>query len=135
MICHEPENTVRREQRQLVTHAQLRQQHVDSADLHTALPTNGAKLRCRNVILPIGNDQRKRRESLDDLLVRLRTGEALEQLLKHEPGRDHAFSRLQSADEPTDLGNVGRLIASQQQRPDARIDEEAQRRALSFLYS
>jgi hypothetical protein len=85
------------------------------------------------MILPVRHEQRKRREPIHDLIARFGTGKALEQLLKNESRGDDAFSRFQRTDERPHLGDVSRLIAPHKQRPNARIDEQAQRRALSFL--
>jgi len=112
---------------------ELRDQSIDRSALNTAFATIVPQSRCRNVVLAIRCQQWKRRKSIDDLFSRLRTRESLEKFLQHETGRDYAFSALQSTPKPRNLRHVNWLIASQEQRPNTRIDEQAQPRDLSFL--
>ncbi len=51
--------------------AKLSEQCIDGTDLHTGLTTGNAQGRCRNVIVPIGLNQRKRSKPFDDSSLRL----------------------------------------------------------------
>ena len=65
-----------------MTNAKLREDGVNRADLHAGATTAISQFRCIDVILAIWRQKRQRRESLDDLSTRSRTGESLEQLLQ-----------------------------------------------------
>jgi hypothetical protein len=85
------------------------------------------------VILSIWHDQRKARETIDDLIARLRPRESLQQLLDDEPSRHDVIAGLDRTQERPYFGNIFRLVASQRERPNACINEQTQRRVRSFL--
>lgn len=57
---------VRREKRQVVANAELPQQSVDSAELHTSFTAGVAEIGRPNVIFTIGYQQRKRSKAIHD---------------------------------------------------------------------
>ena len=81
---------IRGQKRQVVANAEPSQQRIDGSDLHASFTTGVAEIGCRNVILAIRHQQRKRRKAVHDLIAGLRTGERLKQLLKHKACRDDA---------------------------------------------
>jgi len=75
------------QQSQLVMQAQLSDERVNSAHLHSIAAALVAQLRSPNVIFA-GRDQHGQMpKALDNCLARLGPAEALQQLLQHEPGR------------------------------------------------
>jgi hypothetical protein len=104
---------VTRQHQQFVANTELRQECVNGSNLYAFLPALVPQHRGRHVIFTIRHDQRNRRKSIDDLLLRLGTVESLEQLLKNEPGRYHALTRLEGSDECANGRIVCRLIPPQ----------------------
>jgi hypothetical protein len=133
MLSHVRKVFIRAQHLQLVTDAKLRKQRIYCPDLHPALSAEISEFRRRNVILSVRDQQRKCRKAIHNLVSRFWSGKALKQLLQNEPSGHDALTGLQGAPECAHLRNIGRLIAAQHQRPDARVYEEAQRRDLSFL--
>jgi hypothetical protein len=74
--------------RQPVANAKLRQYGIDRADLQASPPTPISEFRRIDVILAVRRQKRQCREPLDDVFARPRTGEALQQFLQNEAGRD-----------------------------------------------
>lgn len=85
------------QQTQSMPDADLGQQGVDDANLHTSSTAHIAKFCSGGVILPVWRDQRQGRESFDDLRMRLRAGKALQQFLHHQSSGDDHFT-FQSAE-------------------------------------
>lgn len=133
MTSHVCEIPVCRKHRQSVPDTELCKQCVDRAYLQASLPAMIAQDSSCNVVIPIRDQQRERREMPDDLVVRFRAGETLEKFLEYQSRRHHPVAALQRTFEGTDFSDVFRPVAAQQQRPDTRVDEQAHRRDLSLL--
>ena len=56
-----PEIAIGRQHREVVTEAELREQRVDRTDLDAAAPATVSQLGGRNMVPPIGDEQRQRR--------------------------------------------------------------------------
>ena len=67
-----------RYQRQLMMDAELRQQCIDSPNLHSTLPAKVAESRGRNMIIPTRIKKRKCGETIHDLLLRPCAGKSLQ---------------------------------------------------------
>gem|GEM_PF-4254948 len=78
---------VGRQQRQSVTDAELREQSVDGADLHTGATAAITQFRGVNMILPVRGEERQGREPVDDVFTRTRTCEPLQQFLQNQSRR------------------------------------------------
>jgi hypothetical protein len=101
----------------------------------TWTPRTIAELCCFEVIVAVGAQKGEGAEARQDRLLVPRAEEPLKELLVDEAGgRDQLAFRERSL-ESGDLGHVGRPVATQRQRPDARVDEEAQPRERSRLQS
>jgi hypothetical protein len=71
-----------------MTEAQLRQQRVDGADLHTLTAAMIAQLRGIDMVAAIGHQERQSRKPLKDRIAGSRTGKSLQEFLQYEPGRE-----------------------------------------------
>jgi hypothetical protein len=103
--------------------------------LNSALTAAGVKLGGGDMILAIRYQKGKSRKPGNDLFPGFRSLEALQQFLEHEAAGDNTLGSLECADKQPNRGYVGRLIPAQKQGPYARIDEQAQRRDRSDLWS
>ena len=121
------------QQGELVADAQLGQQSIDSPCLDTAFATEISQRRRCDVILTVRHEERKSRKTIHDLVARPGPRESLKELLQDESRRHNRLAGLQSALERSYLPDIGRAVATQQQRPDAGVYKECQRRDLSFL--
>ena len=81
-----------RQQRQFVTNAELREQGVDGADLHTRATAAIAQFRGVDVILPVRSEERQGREPVDEVFARTRAGKPLQQFLQDEPRGHDGFA-------------------------------------------
>ena len=81
----------------------------------------------------IGNEQRKRGELIQNLVARLRSGEALKEFLENQAGRKNEFAILKSPAQREDRRDVGGCIAPQRERPDTGVNKETQSRDRSDL--
>lgn len=115
---------VRREQRQAVAHAQLSEQRVDGADLHTGTAASIAQACRTDVVVAFGLQQRESGKALDDLGLGFRTGKALQELLENESCRDDEFRAEQRIPEVVYLGRPGLGVAPKCKRPDAGVDQK-----------
>ncbi len=95
---------IRREHVEPVTNAKLRKEDIDRPDLEALSATGVSQLCGLDVILAFGNDERERRESLDDLVPCLRTPETLKKLLKDETRGEDGFACPKSLPEEVNLG-------------------------------
>ena len=77
------------------------------------------------MILAIWRQQRKRCEPLDNLSPRLRPRKPLQQFLQDESGGDDDICSGERFLERLNFGLFALDIASECERPDARIDKEA----------
>lgn len=90
MVFGDPfEVAVRRQQGELETDAQLREQSVDRADLNTSSPAVVSKVRGGDMVVALRSDAGKSREVADDRGPCARTAEPLQELLQNQPGREH----------------------------------------------
>ena len=79
------------EQLQVVMEAESREQGIDGSELDPMTPADIADISGRNMILAIRHDHRQRREAFHYRIAGGGSAEALEQLLKDEPGRVHGL--------------------------------------------
>ena len=84
MLCRVNEVVVRGEERQLVTHAHLSEQRIDSAQLDAATATRIAEFSRSDVVAAIRLDHGQSFKGFCDLRVGSRASEALKKLLKHQ---------------------------------------------------
>lgn len=77
---------VDREHGQVMVDTELREQGVDSAQLHAGASASVAKRCSLDMIVPIRYKKGKGRKAIDDVLPRPRTGKALKEFLKDDPG-------------------------------------------------
>jgi hypothetical protein len=77
VLCNPPEVDIRREHSEIVSNAQLREQHVDRSNLHVIAPAGISKLSRADVVFPIGYDQGKGGKAIDNGLTSLRARESL----------------------------------------------------------
>ena len=99
---------------QLVTNTKLSEKCIDGSGLHASAPAFNSQF-CRfDMIFPIRDNQWKRTESLDDLLMCLGFRKALEQFLENDTGT-HDSTRGERASEFRQLRNVLRAVATQSQ--------------------
>ena len=121
------------EHRELVADAQLGQERIDGPDLQAPPAAGVPQMGGVDVIPPIGDQERKVAEAFDDPISGSGAAEPLEQLLEDEPRGEDRLSGFQRPREFRHLRSRIRYVASQGERPDAGIDEEAQSRDLSDL--
>ncbi len=75
------------------------------------------------MVIAIWLQQRKRCETLDDLLARLWPGEPLKQFLENQSSRDDDISAHEGIFELINFRFKGQSIAAQGERPNARVDK------------
>jgi hypothetical protein len=109
------------------------EKRVDRPDLHALSAAVVPQLRRLNVIVAIRHDQRQRRKAIDDLGPTLRPGEALQEFLQDEAGRQKRFAAFDGPHQRPDFGPTGWLVPPQRERPDAGVHEEAHLRWRSAL--
>jgi hypothetical protein len=81
---------VSRQQRQVMTHAQLGEEGIDGANLQAGATAAVPQSCGVDMILPIWRDERQCRELLNYRVTRSRARESLQQFLQDEPcGYDH----------------------------------------------
>ena len=118
-----------------MSQAQLGQQSVDGADLDSCLTAAVAKFGRRDVILSIRGQERQGCKVLDDFRPRPWSGEALQQLLEHQPGREYGIPALESGGKTLDLRLRVNRIPAQRKGPHTRIDKQAHWRLRSAFTS
>lgn len=117
---------------QLVPDAKLREERVDGCRLDALATAAITNVGGADVILTVGDEKRQRAEALDDPAMRFGLREALQQLLEHQTRADDG-AVFQGVLQVTDFRQIRRRIPPQRQRPDTRVDEHTQSRALSAL--
>lgn len=122
-----PEIIVARQHRQVMADAQPGKQRIYRADLDAASPAVISKLCRRHVILPVCSKERQSCEPLKKRPAVFGAGNPLQQLLKNQSRGQDRLPRLQCLHERGHLGQVRRRIAPESERPDAGIDEKANR--------
>ena len=78
-----------------------------------------------DMIRAIRHQERYGSKALDDLILTFRFRESLQQLLQDQPRCNHG-PLFEGASEFLDLRKSRRLIATERQRPDARVYEDVQ---------
>lgn len=133
MVCYTLKIPIARKHQQAVANAQLRQERIDRANLNAMAATRVAQRRGFDVIVPVGHEERKCGEPIENLRMRFGPGEALQQLLQYQTGRQDRLAALERPDQGCDLRSRRRPITAQREGPDAGIDEETQLRERSAL--
>jgi hypothetical protein len=128
-----PEVVVSRQHCQFVVNAKLGQESVDRSDLHSVATASVSQFGCLDVIVAIRHQQRHRRKTFENLISRLRPGESLQKLLKHEACRNYGLAALDRFDKRCDFSCGSGRIPPERKRPDAGIHEERQARFRSAL--
>ena len=124
---------IRAQQNNIVPDAELGDERIDCADLHPR-PAACVSKACRgDMVITVWLDQCERGEALHDLLARPGTREALQQFLQDQSGGDDDVRTGERLSECPHLGFFNLDIASERQRPDARIDQERHLRERSAL--
>lgn len=122
-----------REELQFMANAELGEDRVDRSHLDSSPPGTIANLGGFKVVVTVGCDERKSSESGDDRLLRARPLESLQDLLIDEARRNNELAVCQRSLQGAHLDEVGRWVAAKSQRPDARVNEQAQSRERSCL--
>ena len=123
---------VSREHRQLVADAELGQQGVDRPQLDATTAAPIPEVGRGDVVVAVGNQERQRRETIEDRVARLGSLESLQQLLEDETGREDRSEAFERRPQVRD-GRMVRMVPSQRMRPDAGIDEQVHDRERSAL--
>lgn len=131
--CDGDEVRVGREHRQLESDAELGEQSVDGAELYSATPAVVPEVGGGDVIVAFGTQEGQGGEAVDDGGASARAAEALEELLEHQARREDRLAGAQSRAKTFHLGRCVWCIATQRERPHARVDEQAQSRDRSAL--
>ena len=127
------EVVVGREQGQVMTYAELRQQGVDRAHLNACTTADVAQLRSVDVILPVRAEERQRGKTLDDVFACTRSGETLKQFLQNEPRGHDDLVALEGVAQRANLRGGGDLVPTEGEGPDAGVDEQCHPRDRSAL--
>lgn len=93
-----------------MAYAQLGEQCIDGTDLDTGPAAGVAQRGCTDVVIAVRLNEWQCGEALHDLGSRLRPGEALQEFLQHETGRDDDLRAEQDLFEMLDLGHGGRDV-------------------------
>ena len=108
--------------------AKLREQRINGPDLHAGAAARIAQIGGGDVIVPIRREKGQRREAGQELCARPWAREALQQFLQDEAGGEDRLAAFNGANQGIGLLGGGSGISSKGQRPDARINKEAQSR-------
>ena len=104
--------------------AELGQDGINGSDLNARTPTRIANVRCCDVIVSVGLNQRQGSKALDDLGLCLRPREALKKLLQDEPGGNDDLVALECVFERLNLGVCRLSVTPKRKRPNACVDED-----------
>ena len=118
---------------ELVANAKPGEEGVDRADLDATSAAGVPQVGRANVVLAVGNQERKGGEPLDDPVPRTRAAEPLKELLKDEARGEDRVTGLKRARKECNFGAVFGSVAPQRQRPHASVDEDVQPRDRSDL--
>ena len=121
------------EQNNTVPDAKLSDDSVDGADLYARSSAGVSQARCGNVVFAVWLDQCERGEALHDLLACLRARETLKQFLQDQAGGHDDIAAGKRLFQRLHLGFFNVNIASQRERPHARIDKQRHFRERSVL--
>ncbi len=113
--------------------AKLRQQSVNRPDLNAIAAACIPQLRSLDMIAAIGNEQRQRREPLDDLCAVARAEKSLEKFLNDKTGCMESIAGLDGPHQFVHLRCRRGWVSSQRQRPNAGVDKKAHPRERSAL--
>lgn len=116
-----------------MANAELRQDGIDRANLQTGPTTAISQFRGSDMILPVRRQQRQRREPIDDVFPRSRTGEALQQFLQDQPRSQDRCATFEGIAQRLYFWSQRSLVAPEGKRPYAGIDEQTHRRERSAL--
>ncbi len=115
---------VGRQQRQLVAYAKLSKQGIDSAHLYARSAADVPDSCRANVIVPVWLYEWESSKPLNDLCLRLRSGEALEKFLEDESRSDNDLVSQECVFKGLNLGRTRFSVSPQRQGPDTRVDED-----------
>jgi len=107
-----------------VAHAQLGKECVDGADLDAGLATSIAQACRANVVVAIWLKQRQSCKAFDDLSLRFRAGEALQEFLKNQTRCHDDFRAEESLFEVVHLWLGSLCVTPKCEGPDARINQD-----------
>ena len=133
MVGDPAEVPIGRQQRQIMSDAELGDESVNRSDLNSLPPTSVAQGSGLDVIREVRSQERQGREPGNDLRSRPGAGETLEEFLQHDPRGENELSPLKRMNQRLHLGEVGRAFPSEGERPHARVDEELHDRDRSDL--
>jgi hypothetical protein len=91
--------SISRQHGKAVAQTELRQQRLDGADLNAAAPEFVSQFGCVDVVSPVSNQERQRREPIEDLHTVLRSGKALQKLLQNKAGGHELLAGFDGADQ------------------------------------
>lgn len=127
------EIAVRRQHREIMAQAELRQERVDGADLRARPTTAIAQLGGLNMVPSVRRDKRQGREPIENLRSRLGSGESLQQLLQDQTGCQNHVLAVQSAPQGGGLRRLRWAIPAEREGPHAGVNEEVQSRLRARL--
>ncbi len=116
-----------------MANTELRDQRTNGPCLDARPSAHIAQSSCRNVILPIRCHQGNVPETYDYRLRRFGAGKPLQQLLQHKTGCGEGVTTLERLPQQFDFRNVRNCISTEEQRPNAGIDEQRHVRERSAL--
>lgn len=106
-----------------MTYAKLSKQRIDSAHLYPCSAANVPDSCRADMVVPVWLYERQSRKPLDDLRLRLRSGEALQQFLEDKAGSDDDVVSQKCVSEGLNLGLACFCVSTQREGPDARVDQ------------
>ena len=114
-------------------HTELRQESVNRSDLCPGAPTAISQIGCLNVVLAVGHKERHGVKPIQNLRASFRAGKALQDLLEDEPRRDNCLTRFYRSYERLHFLQRRTRIASERERSDTGVNEQAHSRRRSDL--
>ena len=106
-----------------MAYAKLREQGVYGADLNAGSAAGISDSCGANVVISVRLNERESGKALNDLRLRLRCGEALQQFLQDQASSDNYLVPKQGILQDLDFRLTCFGVSPQRQRPDTRIDE------------
>lgn len=133
MNSHILEVPICRQQRELMTYAELSNQRIYRPDLHSAPAALVTQCSCRYVIITIRTQEGNRREAFYQVFGGSRSDKSLKQFLKDQSSRYNDLRAIKGLTQGFDFRCRQIRVASEGQRPDAGIYEQRHERDLSDL--